>query len=58
MSSNAGDQYQLFVGNLPHSCTDQDLKNLFMSYGPVRFSSCFFNYVVNQSFGLFFYLKF
>lgn len=36
MTSNAGDQYQLFVGNLPHSCTDQDLKELFKTFGPVQ----------------------
>lgn len=29
------DHLQLFVGNLPHNCTDADLRDLFQAYGKV-----------------------
>jgi len=35
MVSTNTDMYQLFVGNLPHNCTDQDLIELFGKYGKV-----------------------
>jgi len=35
MLSTTGDQYQLFVGNLPHNCTDEHLQELFGKYGKV-----------------------
>jgi len=35
MTSNAGDQYQLFVGNLPHTCSEADLRELFVKFGQV-----------------------
>jgi len=35
MMSQNSDQYQLFVGNLPHDCTEYELQNLFEKYGKV-----------------------
>ena len=30
------DSHQLFVGNLPHNCTERDLEELFGKFGKVR----------------------
>ena len=35
-SAQYPDTQQLFVGNLPHNCTEQDLEILFGKYGKVN----------------------
>ena len=35
-SAQYPDTQQLFVGNLPHNCTEQDLETLFGKYGKVN----------------------
>ena len=36
-SAQYPDTQQLFVGNLPHNCTEQDLEILFGKYGKVSY---------------------
>lgn len=33
--SQYGDSHQLFLGNLPHSATEDDLRELFSRFGPI-----------------------
>ena len=35
-SAQYPDSHQIFVGNLPHSCIERDLEELFGKYGKVR----------------------
>ena len=36
-NSGTNDHLQLFVGNLPQTCTDNDLQDLFQQFGKVIF---------------------
>jgi RNA recognition motif-containing protein len=35
LQSSASDAQQLFMGNLPHNCTEEDLVKLFGAWGKV-----------------------
>lgn len=35
-SSHYNESYQLFLGNLPHNATEEELKQLFTKFGPVH----------------------
>ncbi|MBL8860715.1 MAG: RNA-binding protein [Planctomycetes bacterium] len=42
---------KVYVGNLPYSFTNEDLKNLFAAYGPVRHAEVIIDRMTNRSRG-------